>query len=52
MGETSVTGDPPLLAVLVGLSKLRHKLSYETIKLLVEALVFPHIYYCCTVWGG
>ena len=38
-------------AVLVGLSKLRHKLSYETKKLLVEALVFPHIYYCCTVWG-
>ena len=38
--------------VLVGLSKMRHKLSCETKKLLVEALVFPHIIYCCTVWGG
>ena len=39
-------------SVLIGLSKLRHKLPYETKKLLVEALVFPHINYCCTVWGG
>ena len=39
-------------SVLVGLSKLRHKLSCKTKKLLVEALVFPHIYYCCTVWEG
>ena len=39
-------------SVLVGLSKLRHRLSYDTKKLLVEALVFPHIIYCCTVWGG
>ena len=39
-------------SVLVGLSRLRHKLSCDTKKLLVEALVFPHIIYCCTVWGG
>ena len=39
-------------SVLVGLAKLRHRLPYETKKLLVEALVFPHINYCCTVWGG
>ena len=38
--------------VLVGLSKLRHKLPYVTKKMLIEALVFPHIIYCCTVWGG
>ena len=38
--------------VLVGLSKLRHKLPYETKKTLIEALMFPYITYCCTVWGG
>ena len=52
MGEAGVTGDQPLLLVLIGLPKLRHKLPCETKKLLVEALVFPHIYSCCTVWGG
>ena len=39
-------------SVLVRLSKQRHRLSYDTKKLLVEALVFLHIIYCCTVWGG
>ena len=39
-------------SLLVGLAKLSHRLPYETKKLLVEALVFPHINYCCTVWGG
>ena len=38
--------------VLVGLSKLRHKSPRETKKLLVQALVFPHIQYCLTAWGG
>ena len=38
--------------VLVGLSKLRHKIPYVTKKMLIEALVFPHIIYCCTVWGS
>ena len=38
--------------VLVGLSKLRHKIPSVTKKLLIEALVFPHLTYCCTVWGG
>ena len=38
--------------VLVGLSKLRHKIPRETKRLLVEALVFPHIHYCLTAWGG
>ena len=40
--------------ILVGLSKLRHRLPFETKKLLIEALVFPHLHYCLTavVWGG
>ena len=38
--------------VLVGLSKLRHKIPSVTKKLLIEALVFPYLTYCCTVWGG
>ena len=39
-------------SVLFGLSKLRNKIPIETKKLLVQALVFPHIYYCLPVWGG
>ena len=38
--------------VLVGLSKLKHKLPLQTKKLLIQALVFPHVIYCLTVWGG
>ena len=38
--------------VLIGLSKLRHKIPRETKKLLVEALVFPCVQYCLTAWGG
>ena len=38
--------------VLVGLSKLRNRIPSETKKLLIESLVFPHLTYCCTVWGG
>ena len=38
--------------VLVGLSKLRHRIPFEIKKLLIEALVFPHVHYCLTVWGG
>ena len=38
--------------VLLGLSKLKHKIPFETKKLLVQALVFPHVNYCLTVWGG
>ena len=39
-------------ATLHGLSKFCHGLSTEVKKLLIEALVFPHILYCLTVWGG
>ena len=38
--------------VLVNLSKLRHRIPFETKKLLIHALVFPHVHYCLTVWGG
>ena len=38
--------------VLIGIARLRHKLPKCTRQLLVQALVFPHIRYCLTVWGG
>lgn len=38
--------------ILIGLARLRHKLPKCTKQLLVQALVFPHIRYCLTVWGS
>ena len=38
--------------VLVSLARIRHKLPKCVRRLLVESLVFPHIRYCLTVWGG
>ena len=38
--------------VLIGLSRMRHRLSSETKQTLVEALVFPHVRYCLSVWGN
>ena len=38
--------------VLIGIARLRHKLPKCTRQLLVQALVFPHIRYCLTVWGN
>ena len=38
--------------VLLGLAKARQKLPTCTKRLLVEALVFPHLQYCITVWGN
>ena len=38
--------------VLVGLARMRHKLPKCTRRLLVEALVFPHLRYCVNVWGS
>ena len=38
--------------ILIGLARLRHKLPKCTRQLLVQALVFPHIRYCLTVWGN
>ena len=39
-------------ALLISLSKFRHHFDQETIKLLIESHVFPHILYCISVWGG
>ena len=39
-------------SVLIGLSRIRHRVPRETRKLLIEALVFPLITYCMSVWGG
>ena len=39
-------------AILVSLFKIRHHLSPEILKILVQAHVFPHLQYCSSVWGG
>lgn len=36
----------------MGLAKLSHRLPRETKKVIIEGLVYPHIIYCLTVWGG
>ena len=38
--------------ILIGLARMRHRLPKCTRKILVQALVFPHIRYCLTVWGN
>ena len=37
---------------LIGLARMRHRLPRDVRKLLIEALVFPHVRYCVAVWGG
>ena len=39
-------------AILVSLFKIRHHLSREILKILVQTHVFPHLQYCSSVWGG
>ena len=39
-------------STLVCLYKIRHHLTPEARKLLIQAHVFPHILYCLSVWGG
>ena len=39
-------------AILVSLFKIRHHLSPEILKILVQTHVFPHLQYCSSVWGG
>ena len=39
-------------AVLVGLARMRHRLPEDTKRMLVEALVLPHVRYCVSVWGS
>ena len=38
--------------VLIGLARIRCRVPRETRRLLVEALVFPHLQYCMCVWGS
>ena len=38
--------------VLVGVARMRQKLPKCTRRILIEALVFPHLRYCVTVWGS
>ena len=39
-------------ATLAGLAKFANKLPATVKRFIVETLVFPHIMYCLTVWGG
>ena len=39
-------------ATLSGLAKFSRRLPKQVKKLIVEALVFPHIVYCATSWAG
>ena len=39
-------------SILVCLYKIRHHLTPEARKLLIQVHVFPHILYCLSVWGG
>jgi len=38
--------------ILIGLARLHHKFTCITRLVLIEALVFPHIRYCVSVWGS
>ena len=39
-------------AIISGLAKMSHRLPSDVKKFLIEALVFPHILYCITVYGA
>ena len=39
-------------SILFCIYKIRHHLTPEARKLLIQAHVFPHILYCLRVWGG
>ena len=38
--------------ILISLYRFRHHFSQDTLKLLIETHVFPHILYCLSAWGG
>ena len=38
--------------ILFSLYRFRHYFTYDALKILVQAYVFPHILYCLCVWGG
>ena len=39
-------------STLSGLAKFSHRLPSSVKRLIVQSLVFPHIVYCVSVWGG
>ena len=39
-------------SILVSLFRFRHYFNSESLKIIIEAYVFPHISYCLCVWGG
>ena len=39
-------------SILFSLFKIRHHLTPEARKLLIQCHAFPHIHYCLSVWGG
>ena len=39
-------------AILISLFKIRHHLSSDILKILIQSHVFPHLQYCSSVWGG
>ena len=52
MGRTHYNGHKKCNSVLLSLYKIRHHLTPEVRKLLIQCHVFPHILYCLSVWGG
>ena len=57
--DSGLTWEPHVSAVvrrcygiLIGLARIRNRLPRETKRLLIEALVFPHVRYCLSVWGS
>ena len=38
--------------ILVSFYRLRQYFTEEAMKLIMEAFVFPHLYYCLCAWGG
>ena len=38
--------------ILISLYRFRHYFTKDTLKIIIQAYVFPHITYCLCVWGG
>ena len=38
--------------ILISLYRFRHNFTQDTLKLLIQTHVFPHILYCLSAWGG
>ena len=39
-------------SILISLYKIRHHMSPEILKILVQTHVIPHLQYCSSAWGG